>query len=213
MISVPVTEASQVAEARRRAVAVAQPSASTRPRPAASRIVVTELATNLVKYGVPGEVLLGTFEDGTGSGVEVIALDKGPGFANIAAGAARRSLHGRQRGHGPWRGAPAIADAFDIVSWPGRGTAVLARVSIDRQDRSGRRAGIGAVAVPMRGETASGDAYAVREPRRRLDRHGADGLGSRARCRQGLRGGVRSCSARHEDKPPGRRSCPPSMPA
>ena len=66
MISVPVLEASQVAEARRRATGVARTLGFDDTSGGRVAIVATELATNLVKYGTNGEILLGTFEDETG---------------------------------------------------------------------------------------------------------------------------------------------------
>ncbi|MGT2477943.1 ATP-binding protein [Methylobacterium oryzae CBMB20] len=108
MDRVTVTEASQVAEARRRAVAVAQSIGFDETAAGRIALVVTELATNVVKYGVPGEVLVGTYEDGTGSGVEILVLDKGEGFSNLSLAPDGRTLHGRQRGRGPWRGAPHL---------------------------------------------------------------------------------------------------------
>ena len=41
-------------------------------------IVATELASNLLKHGRGGEILVGTFEDSTGKGVEVVAMPKRP---------------------------------------------------------------------------------------------------------------------------------------
>jgi anti-sigma regulatory factor (Ser/Thr protein kinase) len=162
MHRITVTEASQVAEARRRAVAVAQGIGFDETAAGRVALVVTELATNVVKYGVPGEVLVGTYEDGTGSGVEILALDKGNGCQDL--GLALRDGHSTGGSAGEGLGAVRrLSDAFDIVSRPGLGTAVLARLSIDRTRTPDGVPGFGAVTVPLKGETANGDAYAVRE--------------------------------------------------
>ena len=162
MDRVTVTEASQVSEARRRAVAVAQAVGFDETAAGRVALVVTELATNVVKYGVPGEILVGTYEDGTGSGVEILALDKGPGFSDL--GSALRDGHSTGGSAGEGLGAVRrLADAFDIASRPGAGTAVMARLSGLRPALSDALPTFGAVTVPLRGETANGDAYAMRE--------------------------------------------------
>ncbi len=161
-ISILVTEASQVAEARRRGAGLSQRLGFDDTTAGRVAIVITELATNLVKYADFGEILLGTFEDETGSGIEIVALDKGPGILDIAS----CFRDGHSTGGSAGEGLGAIrrqSQAFDIASWPGRGTAILARL----QPTAGLRTlspsspQIGAIAVPLRGETACGDGFAI----------------------------------------------------
>ena len=162
MDRVTVTEASQVAEARRRAVAVAQSIGFDETAAGRIALVVTELATNVVKYGVPGEVLVGTYEDGTGSGVEILVLDKGEGFSNL--GLALTDGHSTGGSAGEGLGAVRrISDAFDIVSRPGLGTAVLARLSIDREAVSDAGPGYGTpVRWPASRESRDGSVAGLR---------------------------------------------------
>src|SRR5262249_58696566 len=48
-------------------------------------IIVTEAATNLVKHAGGGELLLRTLgSNGSRRGVGLLALDRGPGFGNLA---------------------------------------------------------------------------------------------------------------------------------
>lgn len=176
MDRVTVTEASQVAEARRHAVAAAQAIGFDETTAGRVAIVVTELATNVVKYGVPGEILVGVYEDGTGTGLEILALDRGEGFSDLAS--ALRDGH--STGGSPGSGLGAVrrlSEAFDIVSRPGAGTAVLARVSPVRPAASDAVPGFGAVTVPLRGETANGDAFAIRERADGWTAIVSDGLG------------------------------------
>ena len=166
MERIAVTEESQVAEARRRAVLASRAIGFDETAAGRVAIVTTELATNVVKYGVPGEILIGTFDDATGVGLEVLALDKGEGFADL-----RSALRdGHSTGGSPGSGLGAVvrlSDAFDIVSRSGFGTAVLARLLSVRPSRSGRRTDVqpafGAVTVALAGEIANGDGYAVDE--------------------------------------------------
>lgn len=206
MISVAVTEASQVAEARRRATGIAQTLGFDETAGGRVAIVATELATNLVKYGTDGEILLGTFEDETGTGVELIALDRGTGFVDIA-GALR---DGHSTGGTPGTGLGAVrrqSQAFDIVSWPGRGLAVLARLTAAANRASAARLSpvpsFVAVAVPLRGEDVNGDGYCIRA-------HGAgwtvlvaDGLGHGPLAAKASDAAVRMFR-QNEHEPPGR---------
>lgn len=176
MVRVTVTETSQVAEARRRAVAIAQSVGFDETAAGRVALVATELATNVVKYGVPGEILVGTYEDGTGSGVEILALDKGPGFSDL--GSALRDGHSTGGSAGEGLGAVRrLSDAFDIASRPGSGTAVLARLAGVRPAAAATEATFGAVTVPLKGETANGDAYGSRERADGWTAIVADGLG------------------------------------
>jgi anti-sigma regulatory factor (Ser/Thr protein kinase) len=179
MLSVPVTEASQVAEARRRAVALAQGLGFDETTAGRVAIVATELATNLVKYGTAGEILVGTFEDETGTGIELLALDRGTGLSNVDD--ALRDGHSTGGSAGTGLGAVRRqSQAFDIISWPGKGTAVVSRLQkINASATAAPQAvaTVGAVTVPLKGETANGDAYCVRRRGDGWTMIVADGLG------------------------------------
>ena len=84
---------------------------------------MTEAATNLVKHGGGGELLLRTLgNDGT-RGVGVLALDRGPGFGNLA----EAMRDGFSTAGTPGTGLGAIrrlSTLFDIYSLPGAGAAL-----------------------------------------------------------------------------------------
>ena len=125
-------------------------------------LVCSEASENLVRHGGGGEVLIAA----RGAAVELLALDRGPGIANLegafvdgasGAGTAGFGLGSLRR----------QADDFDVHSAPGRGTAVLARV---RRRAGGRRGDaspasavaaldVGAVRVARRGESRCGDGW------------------------------------------------------
>lgn len=202
MDRVVVTEASQVAEARRRGIARAQAMGFDATAAGRVALVVTELATNIVKYGVPGEILVGTYEDATGTGVEVLALDKGPGLSDL--GSALRDGHSTGGSAGEGLGAVRrLSDAFDIASRPGSGTAVLARLSRGRATApsSGTLPGFGAVSVPLKGEIANGDAYAVCERSEGWTVMMADGLGHGPEAAKASEEAVR-VFRKHQDREP-----------
>lgn len=178
MIAVAVSESSQVAEVRRHAASLAQCLGFGEPATGRVAIVATELATNIVKYGTAGEVLIGTFESGEEAGLQLVALDKGGGLADL--GEALRDGHSTGGSAGTGLGAVRRqSQLFDIVSWPGRGTGVLARLTASPSaDRgAGEPFTFGAVEVALRGEPVSGDAYCVRRREAGWTVFLADGLG------------------------------------
>ena len=48
-------------------------------------IVASELASNILKYGVRGSIELDAVEDGGRSGISLVANDRGPPFRNLEA--------------------------------------------------------------------------------------------------------------------------------
>ena len=85
MIAVTIEEQSQVAEARRTASDIAGRHGFAEADTGRAALVATELATNRVKHGGGGELLVGAYDDGSSHGLELLALDKGPGMANVQA--------------------------------------------------------------------------------------------------------------------------------
>lgn len=178
MRAIAVRDETQVAEARRGAVALARGLGFGEEDAGRVAIVATELSTNLLKHGGGGELLVGTYDDRTGSGVECLALDKGPGMANVEA--SLRDGHSTSGSPGTGLGAIARgAHAMDIYSRPDGGTVILVRL------RRGRPADaplspepvIGAVNLPMPGEEACGDAWCAKAHARGFTLMVADGLG------------------------------------
>ncbi len=178
MRSIEVRDQSQVAEARRVAVATAHAHGFDEGDAGRVAIVASELATNLLKHGGGGELLVGSHDDTTGSGVELLALDRGPGMADVAASS--RDGHSTAGSAGNGLGAIRRGSHFsDIYSRPGAGTAVLARLEAGAptHDAGSRMADYGAVSVAMRGEDACGDAWCRHALPDRLVLMVADGLG------------------------------------
>jgi anti-sigma regulatory factor (Ser/Thr protein kinase) len=173
-----IDDSSGAAEARRRAIQVATRLGFDETAVGRVAIVVTEAATNLVKHAHGGELLLQPLSAGGVSGLEVIALDRGPGIARL--GDALRDGFSTAGSPGTGLGAMArLSAVFDIHSAIGAGTAVLARLWA-RPVPAGPRSGveIGGICVARAGEGECGDAWAVSE--RRGDGASilvADGLG------------------------------------
>src|SRR5688572_2854248 len=171
-----VDDRSAVGEARRIAARLAEKLGFTEAAAGALAVVVTETATNMVKHAGRGELIFGAVQRGATSGIELLALDCGPGFANPA----RALRDGYSTAGSPGTGLGAIqrmASEFDMHSVPGKGMAlrlvVWSRVPVTPDDETR----IGSVCLPKSGEVACGDAWtAIRA------RHGhvlcmVDGLG------------------------------------
>src|SRR5262245_49104016 len=149
MIAVPVNEASGVAAARREAATAAQRHGFDEADAGRVALVATELATNLLKHAGGGEILVGGYEDPGGSGVEVLALDRGRGMTNVHACLRDGYSSAGTAGHG-LGAVQRQSQLVDVASWPGIGTGVLARLEPRRPDPDRGRlpSSWGAVSVP-----------------------------------------------------------------
>src|SRR5215213_4177194 len=78
-----VVEASQVGETRRAAVQATNPLTMSDTRRGEVAIVATELATNLVRHAQHGRLLLQTLDLRSETCVELVAIDSGPGMADL----------------------------------------------------------------------------------------------------------------------------------
>ncbi|CAH2604325.1 Phosphoserine phosphatase rsbX [Rhodovastum atsumiense] len=193
MLAVAITETSQVGEARRLCVEVAQEAGFDTAGVGRVALVATELATNLLKHGGGGELLCGPWSDPAHSdpshaGLDLLALDRGPGMRD--PGLCLRDGYSTAGTSGTGLGAVRRnARLFRLQSAPGSGSAVLARLAIAAsrptpdglaiQDHSPMdlSPAWGAVTVPHRGERACGDAWtAISEGALRVFLM-ADGLG------------------------------------
>ena len=167
MKSVGVSDQSGVAEARRAATHLAERVGFTETDAGKLALIATELSTNLVKHGSGGEILVGTYEDNESHGIEILALDKGAGMSNVAACLEDGYSSAGTAGHG--LGSVIRQSHFvDIGSWPGVGTAVLARVAPGKTSPEKISPNAppavptwGGVSIAKAGEEVCGDAWSV----------------------------------------------------
>lgn len=162
MKSVGVNDPSGVAEARRAATDLAQRVGFNETDKGKLALVATELSTNLVKHGSGGEILVGTYEDSESQGIEILALDKGAGMSNVAACLEDGYSSAGTAGRG--LGAVIRQSHFvDIGSWPGVGTAVLARIAPGTSPsvKPPTVPTWGGVSIAKAGEEVCGDAWSV----------------------------------------------------
>jgi anti-sigma regulatory factor (Ser/Thr protein kinase) len=154
-----INEPSHVAQVRRFTSELAEDAGFNESQAGGVALVTTELATNLLKHASRGEIVVRPIVDRGIGGVELLALDKGSGIANLAE--SLRDGYSTAGSPGTGLGAIArLAAEFDIQTQPGKGTAVMARLWCGKlANDSEDHIAIGAICMPMRGETRCGDGW------------------------------------------------------
>lgn len=158
---------------RRRAVELAGQIGLDETRTGHVAIVATELATNLVKHARQGVIVLRTVRRGGLGGVEIIAMDHGPGMRDVRAffGDGISTTGTLGIGLGAVR---RLSSRYDVHSVPGRGTVVTASFWQGSPGTAEETAGL---TRTLAGESECGDAYAVRQTLDDLLLLSVDGLG------------------------------------
>lgn len=152
---------SHVAQARRAVSAVASGTGLSAERCSDAAIVATELSTNLLKHGGGGRLLV---QQGAQGGVEMLALDRGPGIANVEL--AMRDGYSTAGSPGTGLGAIwRLSNLAEMYTRADMGTAVFAavRAGDPRANRTGSSSQdfeLGTVCTAVAGESVSGDAHA-----------------------------------------------------
>lgn len=169
---IPLEETSQVGQVRREALGLAALAGMGEVDAGRVALVAMEVATNVLRHGGGGRVLLSLVEGRAGQGVEVCGVDRGPGFS-----LARCLPDGYSTAGSQGQGLGAIqrqAAVFDV--WcDARGAVVLARV-YPGEGGEGALA-YGALCVPMRHEPVCGDGWHLAWDGSRLAATMIDGLG------------------------------------
>lgn len=86
-------------------------------------VAISEVTRNIVRYAQQGEIVLRALNQGSATGLEVVARDEGPGIKDIEL--ALRDGYSTSGGLGlGLPGARRLMDEFAIESEVGRGTTV-----------------------------------------------------------------------------------------
>ncbi|WP_093397864.1 ATP-binding SpoIIE family protein phosphatase [Halopseudomonas xinjiangensis] len=169
---IPVEDDSQVGQTRRRVLQLAADIGFDATDAGRAALVATELATNVLKHARLGEVHLRLVPCADLQGLEIIAVDRGPGFD------AQRCLRdGFSTGGTQGNGLGAIsrqAQVFDLYS-DERGSVILARLYPRATQSCDLRFGVSQHA--QRHETACGDGWHLAVDAQRICVLVVDGLG------------------------------------
>ena len=82
---IEVRDSSHAGEARREAALYAEEAGLSESDSGALAIVITEMATNLIKHARDGSIIVSKFGNNGAQAVRVLSLDKGPGIRDLSA--------------------------------------------------------------------------------------------------------------------------------
>ncbi|MEV4137386.1 SpoIIE family protein phosphatase [Dactylosporangium sp. NPDC049742] len=155
---IPVDEAGAAGVARRVAVDLARRLGFSDERTGEVAIVAAELASNLHRHADVGSLSVRCLRSGDTGGVELVAVDSGPGMADLVfSGSDGTSTAGTLGiGLGAVRRLSSHSGGYSL---PGRGTVLAAQLWPDRRD-----VGVPVVAGltrPITGESVCGDRWAA----------------------------------------------------
>jgi anti-sigma regulatory factor (Ser/Thr protein kinase) len=173
--SISVTDRSSIGEVRRFATLTADRAKMKEAELGRVSLITTELATNLFLHATGGAIIIRMLPIETGPGIEIIALDRGPGITDVRRCLADGYSSTGTRGCG--LGAiQRLSTEFDIYSAQPTGTIVMSRLrSIDRNAEA--EAEFSVISLPAPGETECGDGWQVRLVGNKLAAIVVDGLG------------------------------------
>lgn len=156
--AIAVADPSQVGEVRRTVAAVCESVGLDENDAGRAGIIATEVAANVLKHGRGGEVVVSPLGGGEAAGVQLLALDRGPGILDLdAALSDGHSTTGtRGTGLGAMRRQSSV---FEVYTLAGHGTVVLSQIWRGAPPRTA--IDVGALCVAKPGETECGDVWSV----------------------------------------------------
>jgi anti-sigma regulatory factor (Ser/Thr protein kinase) len=190
-----INHASDVAAVRRGGQKLADALGFNETRAGQLALIITEAATNILKHAGEGEMHVGPAQSAAGVGVDVLAIDKGPGIADLDAslvdGVSTTGTAGT--GLGALR---RLSDEFDAYTQAGQGSAFFMRIWRDVPAPEPCGVEIGALWTPMAGEDECGDGWGVRCDGRGATLLAADGLGHGPEAARAAAAAIRTLDAR-----------------
>lgn len=195
-----IEDSSQVGVARRAAAELAVTLGFDETLVGKVGLAVTEAGTNIVKHAGRGRLLLRGLESEGTLGIELIALDKGPGIRDVAA--SLRDGHSTQGTLGGGLGALSrLSKGFQVFTQPGRGTAL--RLELWSKPLPERRQPFeyGGICLAKTGEPVSGDGWSAHAYRDQLTVLLADGLGHGVDAHRAALAAMHVLAARPQDQP------------
>jgi anti-sigma regulatory factor (Ser/Thr protein kinase) len=172
--AVSLSDLTSVSEARRLVQQIGSTLHMSEVKLGEAAIIVTEAARNAVVHGKGGHLLVAGYEDHKQPRMQILALDSGPGIADIP----RAMKDGYSTGETPGTGMGAIqrlASTFEVFSSI-KGTAIFAEVA-ERLTHDVPLLDVAGFTVPIRGERVCGDAIHWVQSEDRMAVTMVDGLG------------------------------------
>jgi anti-sigma regulatory factor (Ser/Thr protein kinase) len=175
-LSIAVADPSHVSAARQGGQRLAHALEFDTTRAGRLAIAVTEATTNMLKHAGGGTLAARTLARGDAVGIEVLAIDRGPGMENFrdsardgvsTTGTAGTGLGAMQR----------QSDEFDVYTLPSQGTIVRMVFWNRKPAPVPEHYEIGAICIPKTGENVCGDAWGMETHAQGATFLVADGLG------------------------------------
>jgi anti-sigma regulatory factor (Ser/Thr protein kinase) len=188
-----ITHTSDIAAARRAGQRMAADIGLDETRAGRLALLISEAATNILKHAGEGRLFLSLACCGALRGIDVVALDSGPGIANLAnalqdgvssVGTAGTGLGAMRR----------LADEFDAYAPRGKGAVFFMRLWNGSAPPD--KLAIGALCVPIASEDECGDAWAIADQRGGVSLISVDGLGHGADAAEAARTALAALAAR-----------------
>lgn len=174
-ISIVITDRSSIGEARRTSSLMGERACMRKIELDRVPLIVTELATNLIQHATGGEIIIRMLPVDVARGLEIIALDRGPGIADLSHCMTDGYSSGGTRGCG-LGAVRRLSSEFDIYSTKPSGTVVISRIwSVD--GKAAALTEFSAISIPAPHETECGDAWQLRLVDHNLSVIVVDGLG------------------------------------
>lgn len=179
-LDMPVTEQSQVGEARRAAWRLCLNHGFDEATCGRVALLVTELGTNLARHAKGGRLLISGRPTPEGAQFEILSIDSGPGMADVG----RCLRDGYSSGNTPGTGLGAVqrlSTDFSVFSVAGKGTVILSRVWAPSVRATAAvtppRFAFAGICLAAPGEVVSGDAWEISVVGDKARIAMADGLG------------------------------------
>lgn len=156
--AIPVGDGSHASAARQAVARMTQTLGFDETRAARAAIVATEAVTNIVKHAKAGTFAGRPLIRGETFGIEMLAIDKGPGMGDFEASA----VDGHSTTGTQGTGLGAIrrqSDESEVYTRRDAGTILRAVVWAATPPESDCAYDVGALCVPKTGETVCGDAW------------------------------------------------------
>lgn len=171
-------------------------------RTSAIDIVVAEMASNLVKHGGGGEILVRMYSDDSNPYIELISIDNGPGMADPQRMMEDGVSTANTLGHGLGT-IKRMSDFFQLYSLKDWGTILLSRVYKNEQPRTRKKplAEIRQLVIAKPGEKVSGDGAYCDLNENRLRLFLGDGLGHGPEAHLAVQQAIAALAASNEDAP------------
>lgn len=195
-----IDDRSQIGTARRAAADMAASLGLDDVQAGKIGLAVTESGTNIVKHAGRGRLVLTPLDHEGEKGIELMALDKGPGITDL--GASLRDGHSTTGTLGGGLGALSrLGAGFQVFSQPGQGTALRLEIWNNESPAPPGAVGIGGVCVPYPGEVVSGDGWHVQTWRDQVTVLLADGLGHGLEAHDAARAAMKTLAEHSRENP------------